>query len=45
MTMTKRAERLPRSPDQLGQLADFYDTHDTSPEMLPRARQGGGGCQ
>lgn len=31
--MTKRTEHLPRSADQLEQLADYYDTHDTSPEM------------
>ena len=33
MTMTKRDEQLPRPAAELEQLADYYDSHDTSAEM------------
>jgi uncharacterized protein (DUF4415 family) len=34
MTMkTKKAEDLPRQPEELEELAAYYDTHDTSAEM------------
>jgi hypothetical protein len=32
MTMTERDEQLPRSAAELEQLADYYDSHDTSAE-------------
>ena len=35
MTMTKRSEQLPRPEAELEQLAEYYDTHDTSAEMEP----------
>jgi len=35
MTMTKQPERLPRPAAELEQLAEYYDTHDTSAEMEP----------
>ncbi len=35
MTMTKRSEHLPRPAAALEQLAEYYDTHDTSAEMEP----------
>ncbi len=31
--MNERTKHLPRSADQLEQVAEYYDTHDTSPEM------------
>jgi len=31
--MTKHPEQLPRTEPQLEQLADYYDSHDTSSEM------------
>jgi hypothetical protein len=33
MTMSKDSERLPRPVEELERLAEYYDTHDTSPEM------------
>ena len=33
MTMTENSEELPRSADELAELAAYYDTHDTSAEM------------
>lgn len=33
MTMTEKHEELPRSADELAELAAYYDTHDTSAEM------------
>ena len=33
MTMTKHSEQLPRPAAELEELADYYDTHDTSAEM------------
>ena len=33
MTMTKESERLPLPAAELEQLAEYYDTHDTSAEM------------
>ena len=33
MTMTKPEEELPRPAAELEQLADYYDSHDTSAEM------------
>ena len=33
MTMTKRSEDLPRPAAELEQLAEYYETHDTSAEM------------
>jgi len=33
ITMTKHPEQLPRTEPQLEQLADYYDSHDTSSEM------------
>jgi predicted DNA binding CopG/RHH family protein len=33
MTMAEHSEHLPRPADQLEQLAEYYDAHDTSAEM------------
>jgi predicted DNA binding CopG/RHH family protein len=33
MTMTKDSEKLPRPAAELEELAEYYDTHDTSAEM------------
>jgi predicted DNA binding CopG/RHH family protein len=33
MTMTKDTEQLPRSASELDELAEYYDSHDTSAEM------------
>ncbi len=33
MTMTSKHENLPRSADELTELAAYYDSHDTSAEM------------
>lgn len=33
MTMTSENENLPRSAEELAELADYYDSHDTSAEM------------
>jgi hypothetical protein len=35
MTMTKHSEHLPRPAAELEQLAEYYDSHDTSAEMEP----------
>ena len=33
MTMTQHSEQLPRPAAELEELADYYDSHDTSGEM------------
>lgn len=33
MNMVKRTESLPRSAEELEELAEYYDAHDTSAEM------------
>jgi predicted DNA binding CopG/RHH family protein len=33
MTMAKRKEQLPRPVSELEQLAEYYDSHDTSADM------------
>ena len=33
MTMAKHSEQLPRPAAELEELAEYYDTHDTSAEM------------
>ena len=33
MTMVHPEEHLPRSAAELDQLADYYETHDTSADM------------
>jgi hypothetical protein len=33
MTMTKNSEQLPRPAAELEELAEYYDSHDTSGEM------------
>jgi predicted DNA binding CopG/RHH family protein len=33
MTMTKKSEHLPRPAAELEELADYYDSHDTTADM------------